>query len=126
MPRQIDVQCPKCGFVEETLKEVIFFEDEESMTDVCPECDYPHRTALPPRINIRVKAAKDPSPYPQKPHRLSTGMLPQEVREVFAEELFDPCSCGDHAPADLLQHKEDCHVQQHSFMKEENILKETD
>ena len=125
MPRQIDVQCPKCGFVEQTLKEIVFFEEEASLRDVCPQCAYPHRTPLPPRVH--VSTTKTPSPPLQKCPRWSAPkMLPEEVRKIFAEELFDPCSCGSHAPSDLLQHDEDCHVRQHSFMQEENILKETD
>lgn len=118
MPRQIDVQCPKCGFVEEVLKEVIFFEDEESLRNDCPQCEYPYRVELPPLINIHAQPQKEPSKFPKKiPQLTPDGILPEDVRRVFAKELFDPCSCGEHAPADLYEHEEDCHVQQHSFIR---------
>ena len=118
MPRQIDLQCPQCGFVEEVEKEIVYFEDDETKRNLCPECHYPYRVELPPLVNIHALSSLDRSPKPPKklPKLTPEGILPEDVRRVFAKELFDPCSCGQHAPADLDEHEADCHVLQHSFM----------
>ncbi len=126
MPRQIDLKCSKCGFIEEAQKEIIFFEDEESTKDPCPECHYTYRIELPPRVNIHLVQSADLSKkLPKKLPKLTPdGILPEDVRKIFAKELFDPCGCGEHTPADLDEHDADCHVQRHSFMENTEILEE--
>ncbi|MBF0279259.1 MAG: hypothetical protein HQM13_15800 [SAR324 cluster bacterium] len=126
MPRQIDLKCAKCGFVEEVQQEILFFEDEEPRKNPCPECQYPFRMELPPRVNIHTEALADSSQkLPKKLPKLTPdGILPEDVRKLFAKELFDPCSCGEHAPADLDEHDADCHVQNHSFMKNKELVEE--
>ncbi len=126
MPRQIDLQCPKCGFVEEVQKEITFFEDEEPEQNPCPNCEYAYRMELPPLVSIHLQQQKDPPAVPKKPPKLSPdGVMPEDIRRAFAKELFDPCSCGDHAPADLDEHEADCHVRQHTFMNKKNQEQES-
>ncbi|MBF0349533.1 MAG: hypothetical protein HQM11_00785 [SAR324 cluster bacterium] len=119
MPRMIDVLCPHCGTVEEIDKEMDYFEDEDAPVEcTCPDCGYLYRRELPPLVRLHLQKESVRTALTHK-WKLAdeTTPLPEEVRKLLAKELFDPCSCGDHAPADIDSHEPDCHVHGHSFMK---------
>ncbi len=118
MPRLIDLQCPECAFTEEVEKTMSFFEDEFPEENPCPRCGYTYRQELPPAVTLHLKPEKDYVLTPQRPKKLLPDtILPDDIRRAFAKELFDPCSCGGHAPADIDEHAPDCHVNNHSFMQ---------
>lgn len=119
MPRLTDVYCPDCDFSEEIQKEMDVFQEFTSTLPPCPRCGKTYRFEKPAVFNI---VSGRPVPATRKPRfsfRLASDKpLSQDVRILLAKELFDPCSCGDHAPADLFEHQPDCHVNRHSFMQD--------
>lgn len=126
MPRQIDLECQQCGFIEEVQKEVEFFVDDELTPNPCPRCEFPFRSEIPASVSIHMNNKAELPLNPKRPKRLTPeGIMPDDVRQAFAKELFDPCSCGDHSPADLDDHEKDCHNRLHTFVKKTSEDKKT-
>lgn len=122
MPRRIDICCTQCGLIQEVQKEMDVFQDLDGKTDYpCPECGEVRCIELPPLVSIHLQNKTNIHEQPPLKRKLSSidTPLPDEVRKALADVLFDPCSCGKHAPAEIDQHETDCHVHNHSFMKKE-------
>ncbi len=117
MPRFVQQQCNTCQYTEETEKPLTFFKDELEEAVCCTRCPDGVMQEVPALFQIQ-KPFK-PAPVPLK-KLLPDGILPDDVRAAFAEELFDPCSCGQHAPAELYEHSQECHNRLHSFIKNQD------
>ncbi|MGK5094717.1 hypothetical protein WDW89_22235 [Deltaproteobacteria bacterium TL4] len=118
MPRWIDICCPECGTIQEVRRDMNCFVDVQGAEIPCPDCGCLHCKELPPLVNLQIRKFYEPK-GPRKKISLADEKtpLPNEVRQLLAKELFDPCSCGEHAPVDLEGHEAECHVNKHSFMK---------
>ena len=120
MPRWIEIECLQCGNIQEVQKEMDYFIDTNPSQMPCPKCDYLCCKELPPLVTIqRRKDTPFTSPKNRPLSEVPT-LFPEEVRQILAKELFDPCSCGDQTPADIDNHDPHCHVQNHTFMKQSN------
>lgn len=119
MPRLIDVGCPDCGLIEEVLQEKPIFVDEDQPSVPCPQCGSTQRKELPPVVQFWLKERKRIKKPVRSLLKRDDQPMPEEIRHILADILFDPCSCGAHAPkeANLMEHEPECHVNNHSFMK---------
>ena len=120
MPRFIQQQCHTCQYTEEIEKPLTFFKDIDDQEPSCPTCLEGTMREIPSLF--QVLKPFQPSRVPM-PKITPEGILPQEVRQAFAEELFDPCSCGQHAPAGIDEHSEQCLNKLHSFVKNQHPQK---
>ena len=117
MPRLATVECLACGYQEDIARGISFLDDQENSFPACPECISTDRRELFAEVNVWTMGEKKPIKYKARTMIRPSGAMPEEIRKAFAQELFDPCSCGAHAPADLFSHDPDCHVNKHSFLR---------
>ena len=110
MTRRIDILCGKCGHKEEILQAYQYFEDDQPIAPPCPNCFYVDRKAIPSNINtpiqssVKLKQTNIKKALEHEEHCANNHkrLVPSEVRELLAEELFDSCSCHK-APIDLIK-----------------------
>lgn len=112
MPRFMDMHCASCGYQDEVQKDFLVFKDPETGS-ACPSCGKSFFFEKPSSVHLRV--TREGVLRQRTTHSLSGSLIPQEVRALLSHELFDPCSCGAHAPGDLKDHIPDGKSPESSF-----------
>ena len=114
MPRFIQQKCTTCQYTEEIEKPLTFFRETPEPPVWCPQCSDGMMQKTPALFQISTSF----KPAPVSLQKLAPdGILPDDVRQAFAQELFDPCSCGQHAPADIDEHSQECRNKLYSFVQ---------